>query len=338
MNNHQFVLEQYKKKKTPSQIHQILINEYGQDAMPFSTISYTIRKQKWAGRKEECPKKIEHHPDFTKDQKIERSLNRNPTFSIRQISSDTGIASSTVHWILTNRMGYKNKSLNKIPHELTNEMKKQRVSCSIELLKILSRLRKNQFLYFTTGDQSFFFYSTNKSKIWLPSDIDPPDCSTAKFDSPKVMMTIFWSPHGIQLIKALNPGEHFNAEYFQNEVLSDLTQLPYAISAKQNKKKFYVHFDNARPHKAKSTIQFCVENKFNIMPHPPYSPDLAPSDFFLFGYLKEKCKGCRFETVDELIEFITEIFSEINSDVLWSVFNEWEQRLNRCIQVKGNYF
>ena len=232
MNNHQFVLEQYKKKKTPSQIHQILINEYGQDAMPLSTISYTIRKQKWAGRKEECPKKIEHHPDFTKDQKIERSLNRNPTFSIRQISSDTGIASSTVHWILTNRMGYKNKSLNKIPHELTNEMKKQRVSCSIELLKILSRLRKNQFLYFTTGDQSFFFYSTNKSKIWLPSDIDPPDCSTAKFDSPKVMMTIFWSPHGIQLIKALNPGEHFNAEYFQNEVLSDLTQLPYAISAK----------------------------------------------------------------------------------------------------------
>ena len=99
-----------------------------------------------------------------------------------------------------------------------------------------------------------------------------------------------------------------------------------------------MHFDNARPHKAKSTIQFCVENKFNIMPHPPYSPDLAPSDFFLFGYLKEKCKGCRFETVDELIEFITEIFSEINSDVLWSVFNEWEQRLNRCIQVKGNYF
>ena len=37
-------------------------------------------------------------------------------------------------------------------------------------------------------------------------------------------------------------------------------------------------------------------------------------------------------------EFITDIFSEINSEVLWSVFDEWEQRLNRCIQVKGNYF
>lgn len=95
MNNHQFVLEQANKMKTPSQIHQMLVNEYGDDAMPLSTISYTIRKQKWAGRKEQSPKKIETRPDFTKNQKIERSLNSNPTFSIRQISSDTGIASST---------------------------------------------------------------------------------------------------------------------------------------------------------------------------------------------------------------------------------------------------
>lgn len=51
------------------------------------------------------------------------------------------------------------------------------------------------------------------------------------------MVTIFWSPHGIQLIKALNPGERFNAEYFQNEDLNDLTKLQYAISAKKNKKK-----------------------------------------------------------------------------------------------------
>lgn len=82
-------------------------------------------------------------------------------------------------------MGYKNKSLKKVPHELTYEMKNQRVSCSIELLKILSRLRKNQFRYFTTGDQSFFFYFTHKEKIWLPSDIDPPERSTAKFEYTK---------------------------------------------------------------------------------------------------------------------------------------------------------
>ena len=109
MNNHQFVLEQANKRKTPSQIYQIL-KKYCWNlptTIPLSTIIYIIRKHKWAGRKEQSPKKIESRPDFTTNQKIERSLNSNQTFSIRQISSDTGIALSTVHWILTNRMGYK---------------------------------------------------------------------------------------------------------------------------------------------------------------------------------------------------------------------------------------
>lgn len=73
------------------------------------------------------------------------------------------------------------------------------------------------------------------------------------------------------------------------------------------------------------------------MPHQPYSPDLAPSDFFLLGYIKEKCRGRRLETVDELIQFIYEIFSEIKPDVLFWAF-EWKKRLRQCIAANGNYF
>jgi hypothetical protein len=36
-------------------------------------------------------------------------------------------------------------------------------------------------------------------------------------------------------------------------------------------------------------------------PHPPYSPDLAQSDFYLFGYVKECLTGLSFEDADQLL-------------------------------------
>uniref|UniRef100_A0A4W6DJ95 Histone-lysine N-methyltransferase SETMAR n=1 Tax=Lates calcarifer TaxID=8187 RepID=A0A4W6DJ95_LATCA len=47
-----------------------------------------------------------------------------------------------------------------------------------------------------------------------------------------------------------------------------------------------LHHDNARPHTAAQTVQTINELGWELLPHPPYSPDLAPSDFHLFGPLK----------------------------------------------------
>ena len=59
------------------------------------------------------------------------------------------------------------------------------------------------------------------------------------------MISIFWYPHGIQVIRALLTGEHFNADYFQKEIPSDLTRTQGVYQAKYEKQQFYVHFDNA---------------------------------------------------------------------------------------------
>ena len=62
-------------------------------------------------------------------------------------------------------------------------------------------------------------------------------------------------------------------------------------------------------------------------PHPPYSPDLAPSDFYLFGKLKRKMLGLDFDSVESLFEWIYDEFSKIPHDELVRVFQEWERRL-----------
>ena len=52
--------------------------------------------------------------------------------------------------------------------------------------------------------------------------------------------------------------------------------------------------DNARPHTAIHTLQTLVKLGFTVLEHPAYSPDLAPSDYHLFGPLKQALRGRRF--------------------------------------------
>jgi hypothetical protein len=65
--------------------------------------------------------------------------------------------------------------------------------------------------------------------------------------------------------------------------------------------------------------------------HPPYSPELAPSDFFLFGYVKGKLMGYRAETPSELLARIRVILAEIPRETLNGVFsNRWSNCKNAC--------
>ena len=61
-----------------------------------------------------------------------------------------------------------------------------------------------------------------------------------------------------------------------------------------------LHHDNAPSHTAVLIHQFLVKNKVAVIPHPLYSPDLAPCDFFLFPKMKLKLKGRRFNTTEEI--------------------------------------
>jgi hypothetical protein len=73
------------------------------------------------------------------------------------------------------------------------------------------------------------------------------------------------------------------------------------------------------------------------MEHPPYSPNLAPGDFYLFGAMKENFSGQRFESVDELFFAVEAFLRGIPADFLRTVFLEWERRLRVCCEIRGEY-
>ena len=94
--------------------------------------------------------------------------------------------------------------------------------------------------------------------------------------------------------------------------------------------------DNATPHRAKSTKSCFKTLRLREADHPPYSPDFAPSDFYLFGKLKGQMAGSEFESTEDLLATIRLLTNAISREELESVFQEWERRLEECIQIGGD--
>ena len=71
---------------------------------------------------------------------------------------------------------------------------------------------------------------------------------------------------------------------------------------------------------------------------PPYSPDLAPWEFCLFPKLKEKPRGCRYETIEEMKEAVAKVIDMLTQEDFHGAFQKLLEWYNKCIAAKGDYF
>ena len=68
--------------------------------------------------------------------------------------------------------------------------------------------------------------------------------------------------------------------------------------------------------------------------HCPYSPDLAPCDFWLFP----KLRGCRYETVEEMKEAVIKVIDTLTQEDFHGAFQNLLEQYNKCIAAGGDYF
>jgi hypothetical protein len=110
-----------------------------------------------------------------------------------------------------------------------------------------------------------------------------------------------------------------------------------STEAKGDERKLITHTDNARPQTDQLWCQFFQQNPMKAGPHPPSSPDLAPSDCYLFGYIKGYLTGFSFENADKLVARVRGVFRGIEKVTLRAAFLEWMERLRKCIATNGEY-
>ena len=128
-----------------------------------------------------------------------------------------------------------------------------------------------------TGDEKWVFYVNHPCKRqWLGAE--QTGAVTPKTDPhpKKVMLSEWWGVKGIIRYEVLPNGRTTTADLYCQQ----WDRVAQKLKGKQD--RIYFLHDNARPPVAKSMRQKLLELGWATVPHPPYSPDLAPTDYHLF--------------------------------------------------------
>ena len=98
---------------------------------------------------------------------------------------------------------------------------------------------------------------------------------------------------------------------------------------------FILHHDNTLCHTSLLVRQFLSNKNIMVCPHPPYSPDLAPCDFWLFPRIKMTVKGKRFESIQDIEAATTAQLKTLTKEDFQNCFRKWQERWDKCVRSGG---
>ena len=201
---------------------------------------------------------------------------------------------------------------------------------------------KRPFLHrIVTGDESWLYCydpeTKQQSSQWVALGEQRPQKARQLRFTGKVMVVVFFDAEGVLYHRYLGVGETITADLY-TDILKSLVDAVRRKRPDLRNQGWMLLHDNARPHTAKVVGEFLHRNNIDVLPHPPYSPDLAPCDFWLFSHLKKPLRGRQFSSVNELMHASNEVLRNISKDGLLFVFEKWRDRLQSCIQAGGSYF
>ncbi|XP_014785013.1 histone-lysine N-methyltransferase SETMAR-like [Octopus bimaculoides] len=126
------------------------------------------------------------------------------------------------------------------------------------------------------------------------------DLSRAGLHPKKIMLSVWWDIKGVIHYELLDNNQTINANLYCEQLRRLKTVLSQKRASLVNRKSVIFHHDNARPHTTRLTKTLLEELGWEILLHPPYSPDLAPSDYHLFRGLQNHFDGLMLTTREEI--------------------------------------
>ena len=152
-------------------------------------------------------------------------------------------------------------------------------------------------------------------RSWGKRNEPPPTIPKASIH-PKKVMCIWWDWKGVLYHELLPENQTINS----NKYCSQLDQLKAALDEKRpelvNRKCIIFHQHNTRPHVSLMTRQKLLQLGWEVLIHPPYSPDIASSDFHLFWSLQNSFNGKNFTFLEDCKRHL-EQFSAQKDDKFW---------------------
>jgi transposase len=144
--------------------------------------------------------------------------------------------------------------------------------------------------------------------------------SRLDIQSKEFMFTIIWNPSGFYVVDRLPNDTKMSSGYFVTNILTPFEQAIFPRGKAPHQKRLVIHLDNCSIHTNRASRDWLEEHDMCRMPQPPYSPDLAPSDFYLFPTVKEKLERTQVADESQFLESLQAILRGIDREELNRVF------------------
>lgn len=273
---------------------------------------------------------------------IKTQIEEDPHISVRELSETSGLSIGSVHTIIIDELHMKKVCARWIPHLLTTDQKRERVRCATELLNMFQPHGPKRLTDIVTGDETWFpFFGIppkRLNRMWIDEKGDRPVVLRPGFQSRKRMFTVFFNYRGPVAVDILPKDTTMTSQYYVQTVLPQVKKSLDEQRPTVGTSRTLLLHDNAAPHKSRATTQSLQEQKIQVLPHPAYSPDLAPCDFWLFPILKDRLAGRKFERIQDLAKAVKSELQTIPEEEYHNAFRKWIRRLEICVQRRGEYF
>ena len=325
---------------TPKEISDRLKNVYGASALSHSSVKRWVIHFK-SGSSDITDKERSGRPLSAVTEENKRSVDElirsDRRITVRGIVDVIGTGHGSVQDIIR-ELGYSKVCARWVPRQLTDELKQSRLNISMQMLQRYQSEGEEFMNRIITGDESWAHHyepeTKRQSMQWHHLGSPSPKNFKCSPSVGKLMISLFWDNWGVLLLDFLPKGETINSIRYQET----LKKLARSVRRKRpDLHDVILHHDNARPHTAHATTTAIAKRGWTVLQHPAYSPDLAPSDFHMFGPLKDYLRGQKFDDDDSVKAAVRTWISQCSPDFFANGFLNWRTRWQKCVTRNGDY-
>jgi histone-lysine N-methyltransferase SETMAR len=191
----------------------------------------------------------------------------------------------------------------------------------------------------TCNKKLIYLNNPDLQKQWLDKGQLPvPVVKRERFEK-KVLLCIWWNYEGLICYELLPDSHTINAGIYSQQLENMYMVLLEKYPVLVNRKCMLLQQDNAHPHTVKNTLQKIEELEgIELLPHPTFSPDLAPSDYYLFHSMAQFLHGKMFQSVADIEVAVEEFFASKDKEWFYQAFKELAEKWVKTIDHEGLYF
>jgi len=329
-------------EQTPTAIHEDLVTVFGDQAPTYRTVA------KWSKYTKEGKMDVEDKPrsgrpvtETTTENiaRVRSVIDQDPHSTYDDIIAETLLSRGTIENIIHQHLKMRKVTSRWVPHDLTPEQKKERLRICKENLRMIESgsWRLGDII---TGDETWIYFRQIRRKAsnasWIEEGQSPGTITKRSQYAPKRLYSIFFKANGWLYVHCLAKEGTLDRFYYINNCLKPVVKELWKQRPNSGTRGLRLLHDNARPHDNPDVLAYLKEEKLDLIPHPPYSPDLAPCDFWLNDYIKSRVQDQPDE--NSLFKAVTEVLNSIPEEEYRKTFKKLLERYQLCIENKGDYF